>query len=364
MTPHRAGDKKGLRGSFIIDRRTRVGRIAVASGTNRVPTFKRLNEMLTALNETGRDDILRAIRDGDLLPLSVYDAFRSNELHRLPLGKELLPLKETMTLWNQSAEVSKQRKADNKSGIKRLSGKVALVANLPDALIAVRSDLAREQHPAQFNRIRATALAFVRDSLKRSHRLYGEVRDVPLMKEVRAPERHTLSWAEMQEKAGKLTDARDRAAFYGMVMTGMGPKEWYVDGWKLGDGRVTIYGAKRKSRSRIVPALYHGGYFCHPLPPSDVARPREQRRFGERLLHLVSIRPYDLRRTYANWLEAAGVPRTRRKSYLGHAGGDVTSLYERHEVAQFLAEDARRIEAYLALAPITSHITLASGEAD
>lgn len=363
MTPHRAGDKKGLRGSFIIDRRTRVGRIAVASGTNRVPTFKRLNEMLTALNETGRDDILRAIRDGDLLPLSVYDAFRSNELHRLPLGKELLPLKETMTLWNQSAEVSKQRKADNKSGIKRLSEKVALVANLPDALIAVRSDLAREQHPAQFNRIRATALAFVRDTLKRSHRLYGEVRDVPLMKEVKQPDRHILSWTDVQAIAEKMTDARDRAAVYGMALTGMGPKEWYVDGWKLGENRVTIYGAKRKARTRIVPCV-RVARFASPVPAAGVGSTREKRRFGERLFSLAGYRPYDLRRTYANWLEASNVPRTRRIAYLGHSGGDVTSLYERHEVEQFLVEDARRIEAYLALAPITSHITLASGEAD
>lgn len=352
MTPHKSGN----RGTFIIDRRTRVGRIAVASGTTHAPTFRRLNEMVTSLNETGRDDILRALREGELSPLGVYDAFRSHELHRLPLGKELWLLKETMTAWNEASEVGPARRAANKSAIKRLAEKASVVGNLPDALLLVRKDLIKENHPAHFNRIRATVLAFIRDTLKRSHRLYGEVRDVPLLKERKSPERHILTWSEVQSIAEKMEDPRDRAAVYGMALTGMGPKEWYVDGWKLEADRVTIFGTKRKGRTRIVPKLLTALYAISR--PASVGCIREGRRLGERVLKLAGVRPYDLRRTYANWLEAAGVPRTRRKTYLGHAGGDVTSIYERHEVEQFLAEDARRIEAYLARTSTTSHITI------
>ena len=57
--------------------------------------------------------------------------------------------------------------------------------------------------------------------------------------------------------------------------------------------------------------------------------------------------PYDLRRTYANWLEAAQVPRTRRRLYLGHGNSDVTDLYEWHQIEQFLAEDAAKLRAFL-----------------
>ena len=60
------------------------------------------------------------------------------------------------------------------------------------------------------------------------------------------------------------------------------------------------------------------------------------------------LTPYDLRRSYANWLEAAGIPRTRRRLYLGHGAGDVTGLYETHEVAAFLADDAQRLREYVA----------------
>lgn len=353
MTPH----KSGGRGSFILDRKTRIGRIAVASGTKHAPTFRRLNEMITTLNETGRGDLLREMRDGHLKPLAVYEAFRVNELHRLPTGADLKPLQSAWASWMEMREVSKAQKAADKTAYYALTNPLVSVGELPEMVTLARKECRHEKHPAQFNRIRASALAFVRDTLKRSHRIYGEIRDVPLMKEKKAPERHILSWTEVQSIAEKMNDPRDRAAVYGMALTGMGPKEWYIDGWKLGDGRVTIYGAKRKSRSRIVPAV-QGRLFAVPLPDSDVGSERDKRRFGERLLSVGAVRPYDLRRTYANWLESAGVPRTRRKAYLGHAGGDVTSIYERHEVAQFLADDAARISAFLEVTPTTSHITI------
>lgn len=59
------------------------------------------------------------------------------------------------------------------------------------------------------------------------------------------------------------------------------------------------------------------------------------------------MKPYDLRRTYANWLEAAGIPRTRRKLYMGHAVGDITGMYELHEVQNHLAADAAKLTSYL-----------------
>ena len=58
---------------------------------------------------------------------------------------------------------------------------------------------------------------------------------------------------------------------------------------------------------------------------------------------------YDLRRTYANWLEAAGIARTRRRLYMGHSAGDVTGLYELHEVAASLADDAKKLRAFAGL---------------
>jgi hypothetical protein len=355
---HRAGDKKGRRGTFIIDRRTRVGRIAVASGTTHAPTLRRLDEMITTLNETGRDDILRAVREGELTPLSVYAAFRVNELHRLPLGKELLPLKDAMTKWNEASEVGDQRKAANKSGIKRLAEKASTVGNLPDALLAVRVDLIKEKHPAHFNRIRATCLAFIRDTLKRSHHLYGEIMDVPLLKERKAPKKQPQTWAQLVAHAEKMNavNPRFRVALWAMALCGMGPKEYWIDGYEVLTDRVSVGGVKRPGRQRAVPAL-RTDYFTRKVPSATVGAEREMRVFGETLLEKCGIHPYDLRRSYANWMEAAGIPRTRRRLYMGHAKKDTTDIYEEHEVTAFLADDAKRLEAYLGGSPITSPIT-------
>lgn len=343
MTPHKAGN----RGTFIIDRRTRVGRISIASGTTHAPTFRRLNEMITSLGETGRGDLLREIRDGRLTPLEVYEAFRVNELHKLPLGDMLRPLAQALETWLSTVECSKSQRAAHKTMINKVTARGAgTVADLMGRLVLIGLDCRKEKTPAQFNRVRASTLAFIRDTLKRSHRLYGEVRDIPAMKEKKAPRKQPQTWAQIEAIAESMVDKRDRMAVYGMALTGMGPKEWYVDGWAERDDRIVIYGEKRAGRKRIVPAV-RTEYFVCAKPVADVGIEREKRRFGERLFSQHGIHTYDLRRTYANTLEAAGVPRTRRKLYMGHAGGDVTSIYEQHEVDQFLLEDTRRIENYL-----------------
>jgi integrase len=68
-----------------------------------------------------------------------------------------------------------------------------------------------------------------------------------------------------------------------------------------------------------------------------------------------AIVPYDLRRTYAHWLEEAGIPRTRRRMYLGHGARDATDLYESHEVEGFLAEDAAKPRQFLEVSHEKSH---------
>jgi hypothetical protein len=43
----------------------------------------------------------------------------------------------------------------------------------------------------------------------------------------------------------------------------------------------------------------------------------------------------------------AGVPRPRRKLYLGHSADDITALYEWQEVREYLTKDAERMRTYL-----------------
>jgi integrase len=59
-----------------------------------------------------------------------------------------------------------------------------------------------------------------------------------------------------------------------------------------------------------------------------------------------TVTPYDLRRSYSQWLEAAGVHPHRLRYYMGHGPRDVTQHYQRlREVQPFLADDAGRLGA-------------------
>lgn len=113
-------------------------------------------------------------------------------------------------------------------------------------------------------------------------------------------------------------DAVDAIA-WSMATTGMGGGE-YWGRWSVRSDRVHIEGTKRVGRVRDVPLA------LRPTVPRMHRRTFEDK-VRERTNELT---PYDLRRTYANWLEAAGIPRTRRRLYLGHGTGDVTDLYEAH----------------------------------
>jgi integrase len=139
------------------------------------------------------------------------------------------------------------------------------------------------------------------------------------------------------------------AELWSVVTTGMGPKE-YWGRWKELPDRVHIAGTKREGRIRDVPRI---GRVVKPA----VLYPAWRKALllaatGERdpkvaAKHPDAVRMYDLRRTYATWMEAAGIPRTRRKLYMGHGAGDVTDLYERHQIEAFLAEDAAKLRHYL-----------------
>ena len=117
----------------------------------------------------------------------------------------------------------------------------------------------------------------------------------------------------------------------------LGPTEYWGK-WEDRGDRILIHGTKRSGRERFVPRFCAIGppYFEYPAfrgALRDAGDPE--------------VKPYDLRRSYANWLESAGIPRTRRKLYLGHGATDVTSLYEWHEVDKFLVEDAAKLRAYV-----------------
>lgn len=349
MTPHRdkrrakQGEGSIASGSYVLDRRLRhVGRIKRSSGTSHLPTFRRINEMLTVLHTMGRLDLLRAVRDGHLAPLAVYEAYRIGELERLPSAETIGPLKAAFDAFTESVSAGTRHRSSLRTSGKHLcdaGGKDATIAELPDALRALRVRLSA--HPRAFNLARAAAQAFIRERLGRRSKLWLDVSNVPPLEEKKSRKGHPVTPRELADICARLTSDVGEMAWT-IATTGMGPREYWQreDGWWRDDGsHIRVHGTKRSGRDRNVPRV---------RTPAEATCGEVKFR---RLLAAASngaVQPYDLRRTFAHWMELARIPRTRRRLYMGHGKRDVTDLYEFHEVQSFLEGDGSTLRAWIA----------------
>lgn len=330
--------------TLLIDRNFKgVGRIHRATGTTNPRMRRKLSDMLTSLHESARLDVLRAIRDGQLTMLQVYDAYQRRDLDSLPLAGTMRPLHETMAKWIESADVSPHHATMLGQALKYFDATMpgAKIGDLPAILETLRDSLG-VKHPRSFNYCRVAASRFVRALFKRSHPLYGAITDVEPRVVKAKRKRKPLSVQQMRNLFPNIHDSHDDAIAWGIVTTGMRPVE-YWGAWSVEADRVVIGSAKQRQTRRAERAV--------PLIIAP-AVPRVHRRTWENHIRDrgLGITPYDLRRTYANWLEAAGISRTRRKLYLGHSAGDVTGLYELHEVDTFLADDAKKLRDFVNVA--------------
>ncbi len=334
MTPHQSN----LRGSLVIDRVFRgVGRVKRATGTKNVKLFEKFDEMLTTLYEGGRRDVVISIRDGRLTILEVWEQYRLGRWDDIPTREHLELLDRTYDAWVEEKECSEQHRTSlNDSGSYLIDAgpNKARVVDLPDAVRALRKttgDRART-----FNLARSAAQAFIRETLGRHSKLWQEIAAIPPRKVVPKFHKNPQTVAGAMKIREQLEpNAAD--IWWTLCTTGMRPKEFWGEWWTDHD-RIKIVAAKKDERvMRVVPLL------VKPAVPTMMPSG-----YDSALGRLsVKVAPYDGRRTYTNWLESAGIPRTRRKLYLGHGKTDVTDLYEWHEVEAFIAEDRAKLLAYI-----------------
>jgi integrase len=328
-----------------IDRMFRgVGRIAKATGTTNPAVRRKINRMLTAFRDEGRLDLLRAIRDDQLSLLQALDAYTRKSLDELPVGQTARNLAAAFAAWQAGLRAPIDCSLDHLRTLGTTQRHLlaarpkALLAEAPAVLEALRDTLGKRA-PRSFNLTRAHVLAFVRATLKRSHPLWLACAAVELRKVTPSQKRSTLTPDQMRNWfPSPDTDPVDAIA-WAMVTTGMGAKE-YWGAWHILADRIRIEGTKREGRRRDVPLAWR------PSAPALSRRTWEDK-LRERTDR--QITPYDLRRTYATWLESAGIPRTRRRIFMGHGTKDITDLYEAHEVAAFLAADGQKLRAWLGL---------------
>jgi integrase len=336
---------------FRLDKRFKgIGDLKRSSGTTNKTVYKRMLTMFDELySQPDKWHLIRKVIDRKLTPLELYEADKYNHLAAITRDDTSLALRKHITAWlDDNTTLSGAAKKNYGEQFKYLLANVpagAKLGDLPKYVDRYKGKCKTKGTLRSFNLCRAAVLSFVRDSLKKSHPLYhlvAEIAPFPKPKAKRTGNPQTV--AQIDELIEQLSP-KMRDIVWTCFTTGMGATE-YCGSWSTDTPSrgVRIEGTKRESRKRWVPLVFE-----------PIRHPIDQRTF-QQILQRVSggqVRPYDLRRSYAKMLADAGITRSHRIVYMGHAdgttAGSMTDRYEREgEIKSFLAADADVLRSFIA----------------
>lgn len=342
-------------GSLIIERRLDGRRFRRATGLPDTPKGRHTaglwDKMLDTLLEAGRGDLVRSLGDpkGGLSFSDVWPHYRTGAWNRIPSAEHMRPLFEAVAAWLPTARKAGGApfSASHRASVSRaflalqkLRPK-ATVAELPDLLRDYRADCERRGIGRTFRKAKNAAQAFLRETQgKRRSMLWAECSDIADVSYQRDVVK-ALTVTRAREIAEKLPEPH-RAIWWSLCVTGMMPDELWGEKWKVRAG-VEIGGTKTAFRKRVVPLIEA------PTRPT-----RRYKAFRVALQKVdASLTPYVARRSYAHWLEEAGIHPTRVRMYMGHAPKTTTDLYTEHDVAPHLADDAKALQGYIGFERVT-----------
>jgi hypothetical protein len=329
-------------GTYILDKRLPDGRLKLASGTKDRSTFRAIASMMDVLVARGRFDLIRLVRTRKVSPLEALDAYRRDALDELLRRQHHHRIEDVLIPY---ARVVQRRSPLSSHGesmerafrrLVKLAPKGAQVADLPTLLRRVATE--GTMAPSHFNHLVNYVRAFLRDAegVGTRHSLYLDVADLVDLPTGPARLTPAVSPAELDQMAARMEDAQGMTI--ALAWTGMRPwSEYRPLRWRLDQGVVLVLGTKTASAMRAVPQVV------------DVERATlAAKAFRKRLAEVSEgrVQAYDLRRFFGRWMAEAGIPKPRRRMYMGHAGGDMTDLYERSEIERYLIDDRARLVAF------------------
>jgi integrase len=332
------GIEPNVRGSLPIKKRI-PGCLPIRrlSGTRDPKMVAKLTRMLDALHEQGRDDLVNAVARGTIKPLQLYNTWKFNRLEDLPHADELPLFRDAWPRWldgPQMADRSEEHRENIRKYFVRLERDMPADATLAGVVPGLQGWVCRfRSRPRTLSLVRSHVQAFLRDTVGRRHRLWLEVAELALPRVRPVRTKHPLTPEKLRALAENLGSPCGMMAWT-MATTGMGWRE-YVGPWEREGEGLRIHGTKTQGRDRLVPLV---------VPPH---RPGCGLVAFRKKLKAQGITVYDLRRTYANLMVEAGVPKPRRSQYMGHTARDMTELYEWSEVREYLVKDAEKMRAIL-----------------
>jgi integrase len=336
MTPHRRRRKGKHIGTLVLawQRRT-VGRIYRATGLEDTPAGRKRLRQITAacetLFQTGRIDVLDAVRLGIVHPMRLLEAQRLEKLSLLPTPEHVADLEAPMRAWVEATK-NVHTQTMRRAVMDRLLELDAAptLGKLPALVAALRTAMA--ETPAQANRVREQAMAFIRDTLGKTHKLHADLSAMGGLETRPVRRRIHLTADEWRTSLAKVGPAQDY--WWGLCLTGMNPKE-FEGAWEPAGAGIVIHGTKAKDRERIVPRIA-------PVTPPTVSRD-----VLVWWLNKAGLYPYCARHSYSRWLEDAGIPPWRVRAYMGHSAASQTERYQRGNMTAYLVGDGALLRAFL-----------------
>jgi hypothetical protein len=230
MTPHQSH----RRGTFVLDRDFQpMGQLRLASGTKDPVLFKRMNDMITVLKESGRIELLRALRGGVFTPLELYRAYTDSRLDLLPTSQEMMPAKAAIERWADRADVKESQRKSYKRCLSEMLGSArATNRDIPRLLRAFRDTCQDDGRRRTFNMTRSGAQSYLRATFGGGSTLWHAVADIPKLKESPRPG-NPQTVAQVIAIAGKL--GVHRSDLWSLCTSGMRRAEYWQDG-ELGKG--------------------------------------------------------------------------------------------------------------------------------
>ena len=277
------------------------------------------------------------LRDRVLTLREVYDLWSRGETKLLPTAQQLRPLAESMSEWiaRHEGDVSDGETDKRLAAVRmleRLHG-TARLRELPDVLQQLRPEY--RNRGALFNHIRTICMAFVRDIFGKHSQLHQNVADVRTHRTPPKLRRHPCTVQEAKAVRDALREPWN-LIWWGMACTGMGPKEFFDDGWRVLPNGIEIAGQKRPARNRIVP-LVVVPVKARTADGFEAALDRAD----------VGVAPYDARRSYSRWLSELRLPDYRRNAYMGHGPKSMLQLYPWGDVSEWLGQDGLSLREYV-----------------
>ena len=183
-------------------------------------------------------------------------------------------------------------------------------------------------------------LSFLKDQVgKRDERYLTVQYDIPAL-----PHRTKHTTGVTPDDAREIAEQLDPLAariWWGLCVTGMRPSEFWGD-WEVEGNVVHVRGTKSENAERAIPLLY-------PITKPGLT----YRQFNRRLEKLnLPVRARTGRKSFARWMNEGGIPRTRRRAYIGHATReDVTDRYEGYSPEKYFDEDRQRLRTFIGAPP-------------